>query len=106
MSTQPAQKWEDVRTGQISINAVTDTVIFTKQTIPNGDPGNDDVRILRNMDAAIVIYIGAPGVTALTGFPVAPNEPFVMGGPSGYSVKSAINAIAASGTPKVAVFKV
>lgn len=102
----PSQKWEPIRTNQIPTNAVTDTPIFAKQTIPNGDPGNDDIRVLRNMDATIVIYIGAPGVTALTGFPLAPNESFILGGPSGYSIKSAISAIAASGTPKVAILAV
>lgn len=107
MSTGPIQKWEAIRTPQIALNAVTATPIFAKQTVPNGDPGNDDVRIVRNMDAAIVIYLGADNtVTALTGFPLAPNESFILGGPSGISVKSAIFAIAASGTPKAATFAV
>lgn len=106
MSTQPALKWEPIRTQQISINAVSDTVIFAKQVIPCGDPGTDDVRIIRNMDAAIVICVGPPGVTMLTGFPLAPNESFILSGPAGYGIKSAINAIAASGTPKVAILAV
>lgn len=105
MSTQPVQKGEPCRTPQIALNAVSATQIYVRNTTPQGDPNTDDIRIVRSMDAAIVMYMGADNtVTALTGFPLAPNESFILAGPSGIAYKGNLWMIAASGTPKVATF--
>lgn len=102
-SSHPVFKWEALRTSQVALNAVTETLVFAKETLMGGNQSMDDIRIVRNMDAAIVIYLGPIGVTALTGFPLGPNESFILSGPSGMGIKSAVYAIAASGTPKAAV---
>lgn len=102
-SSHPVFKWEDLRTTQVAINAVTATKVYSAEKLPGGNLGMDDIRIARNMDAAIVSYMGGPGVTALNGFPLAPNESFILSGPSGMGIKGDVWFISASGTPKIAI---
>lgn len=57
--------------------------------------------VIKNMDAAIVIYLGATGVTSSTGYPLAAGESVALSISSG-----AWFGVAASATPKVAAIEV
>lgn len=54
--------------------------------------------LVKNTDASIVVYVGeATGVTSSTGFPLAAGESVAL-----YTT-AAVYAIAASGTPSIAI---
>lgn len=59
--------------------------------------------VVRNLDTSITVYVGASGVTTGEGFPL------YGGTPAGESValftEAAVYAIAASGTPNIAVIE-
>lgn len=99
-STQPVRKVADMVTSQVALNAITATQLFAKEGGNSGDPTIDDIRVVKNMDAAIDIFIGATSaVTAATGFLVSPKESFILAGPSGIAMHGNVWAIAASGAP-------
>lgn len=57
--------------------------------------------VIKNIDASIVVYIGATGVTSSTGYPLAAGESVALSISS-----SAWYGVAASSTPKVAAIEV
>lgn len=69
-----------------------------------GDSKGRRVRFtVLNTDGSITVYLGnSSGVTSSTGFPLAAGAAFTFEGPS---ASGAIYAIAASGTPTVALLE-
>ena len=59
--------------------------------------------IITNLDAAILIYVGGPGVTAATGTPIYPKLSLPMSLIGDPTVSDIPHCVAASGTPSVAV---
>jgi hypothetical protein len=91
---------------QIALNASTATPLvvqgYTGTDFPNttGVDGDEIPFLITNCDAVIVIYIGGPGVTTATGTPLAAGAALPIGVVGGGEIPY---AIAASGTPTVAV---
>lgn len=102
--TAPVRKFEAIRTSQVAVGNAAATKVYSKGTGASGDLSTDDIRVVKNIDTAITIFIGPAGVTSATGFPLLPNESFILTGPSGYGCQAEIWAIGASGNPKVALF--
>jgi len=97
-----------VKSIQITLNATTATPLIVKSdgsgttfTNAHGAIGDELPALITNTDATIKIYLGGPGVTALTGTPLAAGAalPINFLGSDG----QALEAIAASGAPVVAV---
>jgi hypothetical protein len=91
---------------QIATNASTATPLLV-QGVSTGQFKNiagtiqDPLPVaIQNIDAAIVIYVGGPTVTAATGYPVDPGGSIPM---ALYGSSEIPYAISASGVPLVAV---
>lgn len=101
-STAPDRVKAGLVIARVALNAATATQLFAKDA---GDAfGNmlTGFRELKNIDAAIIIYIGPDNtVTAATGYPIAAGGAFNLSGPGRLFVGD-MWAIAASGAPVVA----
>lgn len=95
-----------LKSAQIATNNTTPTALLvpgsgTTQFSPIQGTLQDPLPVLiQNVDAAITIYIGGSTVTAATGFPIAPGGSVPM---ALYGSSEIPYAIAASGTPKLAL---
>lgn len=101
-STAPDRVKSGLAISRVALNAATATQVLFKDA---GDTfGNmlGGFRELKNIDAAIVIYIGPDStVTSATGYPIAAGGAFNLSG-AGRLFLGEVWAIGASGTPAVA----
>lgn len=77
-------------TGQVTVSNVASALVGARNT-------RRSVTV-RNLDAAITVFIGPVGVTAETGFPLRAGESIAV------DTTALIQVLAASGTPKVAFY--
>ena len=85
--------------GGIKYNNGQVTASTTAGTLVPANPTRRSV-LIRNMDAAITIYIGKATVTSANGFPLKAGESFP------FDTSQLIQVIAASGTPSVSYIEV
>ncbi len=85
----------------MSVNPKQATVTSTASRIdPNVDPMQRSRVVVRNR-STVVVYIGGPGVTTGTGFPLDPGDSVSVD----LSAKESLYGIVASGTAAVAVLQ-
>lgn len=110
MSTEPVRVYSGLTVAQIALNSSTAVKLFDKA---NTDGSEEDVanyvtlgfRELKNLDAAIAIYIGPDAtVTTASGHRIDPGQPFTLAG-SGRVFLGEVWAIAASGNPSASTFQ-
>ena len=89
-----------VLSGQFTTSAVTAGTIPVSPT-PGVGSLIDPIPVqVKNMDATITVYLGGPGVTSSTGYPLLAGASISFGFVAGD--EDALYVIAASGTPKMA----
>lgn len=81
----------DYASAQIALSTSAQ-VLIASGAMPNR-------RTVKNTDASVTVFVGGPGVTASTGFPINPGESLVF---DARGTANALYGVAASGAPVVA----
>lgn len=100
-STAPDRVKSGMTYGRVALNAATATLVMAADA---GDAFKNllvGFREIKNMDAAITIYLGDAAVAIATGYPLAAGGAFNLSG-AGRLFVGDVYAIAASGAPVAA----
>lgn len=100
-STAPDRVKSGMTYGRVALNAAAPTLVIAADA---GDAFKNllvGFREVKNIDAAITIYLGDINVAIATGYPLAAGGAFNLSG-AGRLFVGDIYAIAASGTPSIA----
>ena len=89
-----------VTSGQVTISSASVTAIPVSLEINVGALMDPIPAQIKNIDAAITIYVGGPTVSLTTGYPLGPGVALSFGFIAGDG--NTLYALAASGSPKIA----
>ncbi len=86
----------------MALGTAQHTLSTTASSVAVAHPKGSVVKV-KNLDAAILVYVGDAGVTATTGYRIDAGGELTLEYPG---VSEPLFAVAASGTPKVSVLRV